>query len=275
MPRFSLIVATIGRTTELKRLLTTIDLQHIADIEVLVVDQNDDDRLLPILNEFLPRIQIRHLRQAIKGVSRARNAGLEAAIGQIVAFPDDDCWYPDGLLERVEEWFSQHQEEDILAVGAEDEDGVMSGNRWPQDQCRILPYNALRTTFASSLFLRDHAVQTGIRFDPQVSFGEETDYILKLSKAGSRGRFDRSMHICHPCRDMLSGTVTHKRATHYGAGMGLLVRRHALYGLWVVLLGYELLRIGAVMLRGDMEGAGFCWAHARGLFKGFASGQPV
>lgn len=273
MPRFSLIVATLGRTAELETLLSTIKRQQVADLELVIVDQNEDDRLVPVLAEVSSSFQVRHIRQSVRGVSQARNAGLDAATGDLVAFPDDDCWYPNGLLPQIEEWFARHPGEDILAVGAEDEEGLTSGNRWPQSQCRIRPYNALRTTFASSLFLRKRALQTGIRFDPEVSFGEETDYILKLLKAGCHGRFDRSMHIGHPRRDMLSGTVTHLRATRYGAGMGQLVRRHSLYALWGALMSYELLRIGAVMLRGDVNGAGFCWAHAKGLFQGFASGQ--
>lgn len=45
MPRFSLIVATIGRTAEFSVLLESLAGQETRDFELIVVDQNPDDRL--------------------------------------------------------------------------------------------------------------------------------------------------------------------------------------------------------------------------------------
>ena len=44
MPRFSLIVPTLGRTTEVAELFASIVDQNRRDVELIVVDQNDDDR---------------------------------------------------------------------------------------------------------------------------------------------------------------------------------------------------------------------------------------
>jgi hypothetical protein len=199
---------------------------------------------------------------------------MDRACGEIIAFPDDDCWYPFDLLRQVENWFRDNPKYDILAVGANDEHGVPSGNRWIQRRCDIRPVNALRTTFCNSLFLRRKALPASIRFDESLFQGEETDYILNLLKSGLRGRFDRTFYVCHPRRDMLSGTVSHSRAHKYGQGMGRLVRRHSLSLLWIALLGYDLLRALAVVLKGNFSNAGFCLAHAHGLFRGFVHDNP-
>ena len=45
MPRFSLIVPTLGRTTEVAKLFASIVDQGREDVEVIVVDQNDDERV--------------------------------------------------------------------------------------------------------------------------------------------------------------------------------------------------------------------------------------
>ena len=50
--RFSLIVATLGRTAELRRLLESLAVQTHQDFEVIVVDQNTDDRVSQILAPF-------------------------------------------------------------------------------------------------------------------------------------------------------------------------------------------------------------------------------
>jgi glycosyltransferase involved in cell wall biosynthesis len=269
MIRFSLVVATCGRTTELATLLASILCQRRDDIEVILVDQNADDRLLPTIEEFRAQLTIRHLRTGQRNVSAARNLGLDFAQGEIVAFPDDDCWYPDNLLDGVDQWFNRSPENSVLAVGAVDDKGIPSGNRWIQDSCEITPWNSLRTTFCSSLFISAVEESRRVRFDPRVSRGEETDFILRLLGTGLRGRLDRSLCVRHPRRDMMSGTVSKERAVSYGAGMGRLVRRHSLTILWAVLVAYDIVRAGLVVLRGRPSDAVFCFAHATGLFKGF------
>jgi glycosyltransferase involved in cell wall biosynthesis len=269
IPRFSLIIPTLGRTEELATLLTSIHEQQRGDVEVILVDQNEDNRVSLLLDTLPVRLNLRHIRSRERGPSTARNLGMDAASGTILAFPDDDCWYPVGLLSRVDAWFGSHPEYAILAVGSLDDEGVSSGNRWIQSACDISSYNALRTTFCSSLFIAAAECSRRVRFDPKLSRAEETDFVLRLLAAGLRARFDRTLHIHHPRRDMLSGAVSKARALSYGQGMGCLVRRHSMYLLWAALLTYDLGRAVLVSLRGHLQDAGFCFAHARGLFTGF------
>jgi glycosyltransferase involved in cell wall biosynthesis len=269
MPRFSLVIPTLGRTTEVTEVFASIVNQNRRDIEMIVVDQNDDDRLVPLIEALPPDIAIRHIRLKEKSLSMARNAGLAVASGEIIAFPDDDCWYPSDLLNRVDNWFRANSQYAVLAVGALDNEGLSSGNRWLQDACDISPLNAMRTTFASSLFISTLQATRTLRFDPKLPAGEETDFILRLLATGLRGRFDRALHIHHPRRDMLSGTVSRERARKYGAGMGMVVRRHSLVLVWCGLLIYDLARALLVSARGQFVDARFCLAHTTGLFRGF------
>ena len=269
MPRFSLIVPTLGRTNELGELFASIVAQNRNDLELIVVDQNDDDRVVPLLAALPGSIAVLHLRQQDKNPSMARNTGLDAASGAIVAFPDDDCWYPAGLLDQVDHWFKTNSKYAVLAVGALDNAGISSGNRWIQDACDINSLNALRTTFCSSLFISAVEQSRAVRFDPRLFAGEETDFVLRLLAKGLRGRFDRQFSIRHPRRDMLSGTVSRQRAERYGAGMGALVRRHSLFVLWCGLVMYDLARALLVSATGRFVDAGFCLAHSAGLMRGF------
>lgn len=70
MPVFSLVVATKGRTEELARLIASIDGQSSTDYELIVVDQNDDDRLVPILGGSTNQENIRHIRCSPGSLSR-------------------------------------------------------------------------------------------------------------------------------------------------------------------------------------------------------------
>lgn len=269
MPRFSLVIATSDRTVELAVLLKSVLQQQRNDLEIIVVDQNEDERVTRLLEQAAHDLNVIHFRFCEKNVSAARNAGLDKATGDIVAFPDDDCWYPTDLLNGVDTFFKTNTQYSVLAVGALDEAGLRSGNRWVQAACDINSLNALRTTFCSSLFIAAPQRSREVRFDPALSRGEETDFVLRLLATGLRGRFDRKLHIHHPRRDMLSGTVTKERAMSYGAGMGRLVKRHSLFTLWAGLLAYDLLRAVLVTCRGRLADARFCFAHAVGLIRGF------
>jgi glycosyltransferase involved in cell wall biosynthesis len=280
VPRFSLIVATIARTDELRRLLLSLTQQEFSDYEVILVDQNDDDRIKNVIVEFEHRLTLIRISSP-KGASRARNSGLPMASGEIIAFPDDDCWYSPGLLRDIDAWFRDHGSYSILAVGAVDEHGAPSGNRWLQDRCDLHPINIFRTTFCSSLFLRREALRSssfdeGIGPGSSTMFGcgDETDLILNILNNGFRGRFDRTWHIGHPRRDMLSDGVSNGRAVSYGSGMGHVSRKHSLFALWLGLLTYDVLRGFVVASRGRLSAASLFLAKAVGLPRGF-SVEPI
>ena len=276
MPSFTLIIPTMGRTDELHELFASLTLQPEASFDCLVVDQNTDERLAPILALWSTKFPIRRLR-CLPGVSHARNIGLLHATGDIIAFPDDDCWYSPDLLTNVSAWFDQHQDYGILTVGAQDRQGIPSGNRWLQTRCEIHPINAFRTTFCSSIFVRRSVANIRVRFDETMGpgsgagwlCGEETDYILNLRNQGAKAFFDRRWHIGHPKRDMLSGSITAARASGYGRGMGRVLQKHALLFLAAAFVLYDLLRVLIVLCRGDRKSASLCLHHAAGIVAGY------
>jgi glycosyltransferase involved in cell wall biosynthesis len=282
MSSFTLIIATIGEAPTLNRLLASLARQETTTLECIVVDQNPDDRLESLLDPWRSRFKILRLRCA-PGASRARNLGLLHATGDIIAFPDDDCWYSAGLLPSVEEWFHRHPHFDIFTVGARDENGVPSGNRWLQSSCEIRSINVFRTTFCSSIFLRRAVACGGTQFDETIgpgggtrwSCGDETDFILDLQRKGARGFFDRRWYVGHPRRDMLSGEIDSLRAAGYGRGMGHVLRKHSLYLLGAGFVVYDLGRAMLTTLMTDLRAAALCLHHARGVVAGLTHSAPT
>src|SRR5258706_7517035 len=102
--RFSLILATINRTAELEIFLNSLKLQTFRDFELIVVDQNSDYRLAPILENYAGVFPINNLRSE-KGLSRARNKAIMAAGGGNLAFPDEDLLYSPNLFEGINSLF--------------------------------------------------------------------------------------------------------------------------------------------------------------------------
>jgi GT2 family glycosyltransferase len=95
----SVVVATRNRHEDIRRSVPTL-LATDAE-EVVVVDQSTDDLTSDVLAELgaFDDRRLRYVRSRERGVSRGRNAALDAASGDIVAFTDDDCTVPTSWAE--------------------------------------------------------------------------------------------------------------------------------------------------------------------------------
>ena len=100
-PHISLVVATLGRSEALLPLLKSLVEQEYKTFELIIVDQNLDNRLDDILAPYQPLLPIRHIRTPIPGLNRSRNLGAADAKGDWILFPDDDCWYPTDYLMKM------------------------------------------------------------------------------------------------------------------------------------------------------------------------------
>jgi glycosyltransferase involved in cell wall biosynthesis len=93
--RISVVIPTHNRAHTLQRCLDSVLKQSEPADEVIVVDDGSDDDSLEVLARF-PDIDL--IRQENKGVSAARNSGIEAASGDWIALLDsDDEWLPHKL----------------------------------------------------------------------------------------------------------------------------------------------------------------------------------
>lgn len=276
MPEFSLIVATKGRTAELARLIASIEAQNESNYELIVVDQNEDARLEPVLSASEHPERIRHLR-CRAGVSLARNVGMNQAKGAIIGFPDDDCWYPPETLQNVSEWFRGHAAYDMLTLNSLDENGVRSCNRWFQDSCDINVINVYRTSVGYSIFIRGNELAQSVRYDEGIGpgadtpylGGEDSDFVLLLMQKGVRGRFEAKWHIGHPLKDIRNASVSRDRAYIYGLGMGFVQRKHGLWWLSAALSAFDFSRAAGAFLVGRREAARLWYRHGHGIVVGF------
>ena len=91
MPQLSVIVPAYNARETLKRCLDSILGQSFRDLELIVVDDGSTDETPRICDEYAAADErVRVLHQPNGGVSRARNAGIDAARGERLAFVDAD-----------------------------------------------------------------------------------------------------------------------------------------------------------------------------------------
>jgi O-antigen biosynthesis protein len=90
-PYVSVVVCTRDRADRLKNCLAGISRQEYPLFEVVVVDNAPTDQAVKTLVEFQPSGPgFRYVMEPRPGLSWARNAGVAAAVGDIIAFLDDD-----------------------------------------------------------------------------------------------------------------------------------------------------------------------------------------
>src|SRR5262249_48148010 len=100
-PRVSVVVCSYNGGATLDQCLRSLSALNYPNYEVIVVDDGSRDNTTEILSRF-PRV--RSIRQANQGLSHARNVGLYAATGAIVAYTDSDCYAdPDWLTHLVDQ----------------------------------------------------------------------------------------------------------------------------------------------------------------------------
>lgn len=97
-PAVSVVIPLFNRAGTLARAIDSVRAQHVADWELLVVDDGSTDGGVAVAESYGdPRIRVlRH--PANRGAAAARNTGVQAARGPVLAFLDsDDEWLP-GML---------------------------------------------------------------------------------------------------------------------------------------------------------------------------------
>lgn len=103
--KLSLIVPTYNVEPYIEQFLASVFAQTVrtTNLEVIIVDDGSTDRSGEIAKRWAARYPktIKYIYQDNKGLSGARNTGLQHATGEWVSFPDPDDFLPPNYLEKV------------------------------------------------------------------------------------------------------------------------------------------------------------------------------
>lgn len=190
--RISVIIPVYNTAAFLDDCLSSVVRQTYSDLQIILIDDGSTDAsgsLCDLWAEMDNRIQVIHQKNT--GVSAARNAGLCAASGDLIAFLDSDDTLPPEAYEQL-----------VISMGNADlvmgrtrnmaEDGTLLADDGPPD---ITPQ---RDAFLLELFeersgcylgymggkliRREILEQHQIRFDPAIRMNEDrlflTEYLI-------------------------------------------------------------------------------------------------
>ncbi len=101
-PRVSVVIPTYNDREHLRACLESVLRQNppSSSIEVIVVDDGSTDGTAAMVRERFPEVRL--LTRTNEGAELARNAGVDAATGQLIAFIDSDCVATPHWLETLD-----------------------------------------------------------------------------------------------------------------------------------------------------------------------------
>lgn len=114
LPQVSIVLPTYNRAAALPSAIDSALAQTAAasTYEIVVVNNNSTDGTARVLAEYeaMHPGRVRAVLETRQGVAHARQAGIEAARADIVAFFDDDCRVAPDWVEGIVRVFARHPE---------------------------------------------------------------------------------------------------------------------------------------------------------------------
>lgn len=219
-PEFSLVFLTWNAAEDIERTISSVLEQTHSDFEIIVVDNDSDDRTVPIVRDaFLDEHAVRLIEnEENRGFSRGFNRGIEAARGDYICCFNDDTRFPESYLQTLHEmttpatvWTtarvnhrvsSEHRTVRLLSwyrfpipYVVDRLTGVADVNYVPGDGL-IVP----RGVYENEL--------DGVVFDPELPMrGEDVDLSLRLRRQGVPMRAVLDTYSIHPDEGIYSPTI--------------------------------------------------------------------
>lgn len=226
-PRVSVVVASYNGEATLRTCLQSLERLNYPDYEVILVDDGSTDQTEAIAALFPGVRYFRHAQNA--GLSVARNTGIAAASGELVAFTDSDC--------RADEDWLHYLVGDLLNSRLT---GIGGHNFLPPDDSTTAGCVMVSPGGPAHVMLTDRlaehipgcnmafykwALESLGGFDPIFrKAGDDVDICWRLQQRGYRIGFSPGGFVWHYRRNTVRAYL--KQQAGYGDAESLLERRH-------------------------------------------------
>lgn len=224
----SLVVTTNKRVDDMKKLIDSIINDKYKDnIELVVVDQSDNDCINGLVASYQNLIKIKYIKTDRLSLSKARNIGISNISGDIIGFPDDDCWYSEGFFEKIINRFNLGNVDCLLTKVYDPVNKRKYSNiEANQDIVKVNKFNLFTYTTSVGIFVKRDAL---IEFDERLGLGapwfggEDLDYIMNLLDKNLAVEYHEKIVVHHLAE--IYGE-DYEKAYKYAIGLGALVKKN-------------------------------------------------
>ena len=225
-PMVSVVICAYDAERTMRDCLESLRRLDYPNFEVVIVDDGSRDRTADISMDFP---EFRLIRQPNKGLSVARNVGMQAARGEIIAYTDSDCVVdPHWLTLMVRSMIEGNFDGCGGPNYAPHEDGRIEAScaASPGAPCHVLIADDRAEHLAGCNMLFSKAALAKIGgFDPQfTSAGDDVDICWRMLDAGFKLGFSPAAFVWHFRRNTVKAYYGQQRG--YGRAEAMLHRRY-------------------------------------------------
>jgi glycosyltransferase involved in cell wall biosynthesis len=221
-PKVSVIVCAYNAERTMRQCLESLRKLDYPNFEVIIVDDGSRDATAQIAVEFP---EFRLIRQPNKGLSVARNVGLHAALGELIAYTDSDCVVDPHWLAFMVRAMAEGKLDGCGGPNyAPHEDGWVEGcvAASPGAPCHVLISDDRAEHLAGcNMLFRKSALEDIGGFDPQfTAAGDDVDVCWRLMDAGHVLGYCPSAFVWHFRRNTVKAYYGQQRG--YGKAEAML-----------------------------------------------------
>ncbi len=225
-PMVSVVICAYNAERTMLPCLESLRKLDYPNLEVIIVDDGSRDRTAEISMGFP---EFRLIRQPNKGLSVARNVGLHAARGEIIAYTDSDCVVDPHWLTLMVRTLTEKNFDGCGGPNyAPHEDGWVEAccAASPGAPCHVLTADDLAEHLAgcNMIFTKSALLKVG-GFVPQfTSAGDDVDVCWRILDSGMRLGFCPSAFVWHFRRNTIKAYYAQQRG--YGRAEAMLYARY-------------------------------------------------
>ena len=207
MDKISVIIPVYNTQEYLARCLDSVLSQTYENLEIILVDDGSSDSSGIICDRFAETdARIRVIHQQNGGVGKARNAGLDIADGDYIAFVDADDWLEPEMLEKLLK-NARSADAAVTICGAwfHTPNGNKQNRVFGNDGEMVDAKTALINYFARNFYGRAlwnklfrAALLKGIRFDTDIHYYEDSLFLSRVLIRQTERRSGRVLFFGEP-----------------------------------------------------------------------------
>lgn len=193
-PLVSIIITTHNRKELLKKAIVSATKQTYENIECIIVDDASTDGTKEMLDSMSKEYIIRYIRissEESRGGNYARNKGIIAARGTLIAFLDDDDEWLETKIEKQVDVLNRNLEIGVVSCGRIREYNFRKRvfgdvNTIPEGDLSLRIWEKIPFTTSTILVKKDLLIEVGM-FDEKLKFWQEYELLIRLCQVAKVG----------------------------------------------------------------------------------------
>lgn len=224
--KISLIVTSRDGIENIRRLFSSILYQKeilLENIEIIFADQGS---MYSEISLFSSRLNIIYKKIEPSSLSSARNQVISDSQGNIIGFPDDDCWFHELFFRDLIQYFTKNPSTPMLVCNIYDPTTNHYYGKRPKINTALNSNNIYHFPSSINMFINLNIVnKSNIYFNEKLGVGtkwgagEDVELAFRINSKYYKSHYDGLMNVYHPANRAVE---TPNKAYYYGLGTGAL-----------------------------------------------------